>query len=396
MNNFSIDDLKTLVEQAQGICVSIFMPTQRAGAETRQNAIRFKNLIKQVEAQLQEYDLRNPDASALLQPVLDLDEEAFWQHQDAGLAIFLAQGFLRYYCLPLSFEELAVVNFPTPSATPSHFHLKPLLPLITRDSEFYILALSQKHIRFFAATRYSIHEQEVEGLPQNMDEALQYDETAKDGQFRIGTTAGHGGNGAHRAGSFHGQGSPDRDQHQKDILQFFYLVDQALQEVLRHQQAPLLLAGVEYLMPIYRQANTYPHLIETVIHTENVQVVKPEDLHTEVLPIVEPLFSQAEQAAIEHYQELVSTGKTSTDLNESISAAYYGRIDQLFVPVGLQKWGKFDMQCNTVEIHEEAQPGDEDLLDAAAVQTILNGGQVFAVEPEKVPEMGAIAAVFRY
>lgn len=35
-------------------------------------------------------------------------------------------------------------------------------------------------------------------------------------------------------------------------------------------------------------------------------------------------------------------------------------------------------------------------LDATAIHTLLNGGTVYAVEPEKVPDNAPLAAVFRY
>lgn len=35
-------------------------------------------------------------------------------------------------------------------------------------------------------------------------------------------------------------------------------------------------------------------------------------------------------------------------------------------------------------------------LDAAAVHTIVNGGTVYAVEPDKVRDEAPLAAVFRY
>jgi hypothetical protein len=47
-------------------------------------------------------------------------------------------------------------------------------------------------------------------------------------------------------------------------------------------------------------------------------------------------------------------------------------------------------------VHEEAEPSDEDLLDFAAAQTLLNSGTVYAIEPEKVPDETLLAAVFRY
>jgi hypothetical protein len=47
-------------------------------------------------------------------------------------------------------------------------------------------------------------------------------------------------------------------------------------------------------------------------------------------------------------------------------------------------------------VHAEAEPGDEDLLDLAAVHTFLNGGMVYAVEPEQMPSYATLAALFRY
>ena len=39
--------------------------------------------------------------------------------------------------------------------------------------------------------------------------------------------------------------------------------------------------------------------------------------------------------------------------------------------------------------------GDEDLLEFAAIQTLLNGGTVYMVGAEKMPESDPFAAVFR-
>jgi hypothetical protein len=37
-----------------------------------------------------------------------------------------------------------------------------------------------------------------------------------------------------------------------------------------------------------------------------------------------------------------------------------------------------------------------DLLEVAALQTFLNGGTLFMLDPEKMPDAGDLAAVFRY
>lgn len=41
-------------------------------------------------------------------------------------------------------------------------------------------------------------------------------------------------------------------------------------------------------------------------------------------------------------------------------------------------------------------PGDEELIDLAAVETFKNGGRVYAVNPDEVPGGGVLAAVLRY
>jgi hypothetical protein len=82
-----------------------------------------------------------------------------------------------------------------------------------------------------------------------------------------------------------------------------------------------------------------------------------------------------------------------------LPAARHGRVDSLFVALGVQKWGKFDAATGGVDIHEERQPGDQDLLDLAAVQTFASAGNVYAVDPAQVPggeRHSPVAAVFRY
>jgi len=44
----------------------------------------------------------------------------------------------------------------------------------------------------------------------------------------------------------------------------------------------------------------------------------------------------------------------------------------------------------------ELKPWDEDLLNAAALQTIVHGGQVFVVPQSKMEENRPMAAIMRY
>lgn len=389
MLHLSTDELKTLVEHPQLPSVSLYMPTQKARVETRQNPIRFKNLIRAAEERLDAMGIPRTQAVDLLQPLKDLDTYDFWEHQDYGLVIFISRNLFRYYSLPIEFPELVVVS--------EQFHLKPLLHLINNDSSFYLLSLSQQEVKFFQGTRYNLNQVEVENLPQNLEAVLLEDEMQKGVQHRIGSSKGGTANPAQHPGSFHGQGSPDRDKHQEDIRQFCYAIDGALHPKLREEKSPLVLAAVEYLFPIYQQANTYPHLLESGING-NTENVKLEELHQEAWQIVEPQFHQSQEQVMVLYQQLAGEkmGKTSSDLKEIIPAAYYQRVETLFVPKQWQIWGKFEPDTMTVDLHPELGPEDEDMLNFAAIHTLLNGGRVYTLEPEEMPNSVVAAAIFRY
>ncbi|MBD1929646.1 hypothetical protein H6F74_25910 [Trichocoleus sp. FACHB-90] len=386
MSFLSIEELKELVEQPQGLCVSIYMPTVQLGSEIQQNSVRFKNLIRQAEAEIGKYESPPANPEQFLQPAIELDEDDFWQHQDAGLALFISEGFFRFYRVPIDMIELVVVN--------TSFHLKPLIPLLSGDNRFYILMLGQRDVRLLEGNRYGMtREVEIEGLPKSMDEALQYDEeTSKDEQRRQG--AGAGRSALQAGGSYHGHGG-GRENVKEELLRYFYLVDKSLHDFFRNRRSPLVLAGVNYLLPIYQEANTYNFIVEEGIQ-HNTKEQTAQELHAEAWAIVEPLFQLDQQKAINYYHESIAAGKGSNDLDEVIQGAFYGRVEQLFVPVGVQKWGHFDPDSMEIERHNEAQPGDEDLLNAAAIQTIFHGGTVYTVEPGAVPDEAPVAAVFRY
>jgi hypothetical protein len=388
MTIFSLDELKGLVQNPEYPCVSLYLPMEKLGGDTRQNPIRFKNLIREAENRLDETGLRHTETVNLLKPPMELDNTDFWEIQNQGLVIFISPNLFRYYCLPISFPQLVVVG--------KNFHIKPLLNLINNDGKFYILALSQKNVKFYSGTRYQINEVEVENMPQNLAETLLEDEFQKGVQHRVGTPRSVS-YAAQQPGSVHGQGSSDREKHEREILNFCYAVDTALHETLRDEKAPLILAGVEYLLPIYRQANTYPYLAETGI-TGNAEILKMQELNQAAWEIVAPLFQQEYEDLMAVYLQLSGeeSNKIANDIKAIIPAAYYQRVDTLFVPLKQHIWGKFDLPTATVELHPEPAPDDEDMLDFAVIHTILNGGKVYTLEPEAMPSGVKVAAICRY
>ncbi len=387
MNLISQNEIQTLIQNTGGPCVSLFMPTVRVG-DTQQNPIRLKNLLRSAQERLEEdWGLRNGKAGTLLEPVKGLlDDQTFWEHQNEGLALFRSTDLFQTFQLPLALRELAVVE--------SRFHLKPLFPLFSGDGHFYILCLSQKNIRLLSCYRYSVQEVDLGDIPRSFTEAmgeLTRRQTQAQAFASPRTVA--------RSPIFHGHGTGE-DNLKAEILKYFQIVDDGLSHLAIDidRDAPFVLAGVEYLLPRFQEATKLPNVLDEGL-TGNADGLSAEELHAKAWEIVELLFQQDRQRAVERFGDLQGTGRATHQIEEILPAAHDGRVDTLFTARGVRFWGGYDATERTVKLQGEQsaqQNGSQDLLDLAAVQTFVHGGKVFAVEQQDVPEGYAAAAIFRY
>lgn len=379
MIQLSQSELQKLATASNYPCISIYMPAEKAGAETRKNSIRFKNLLSEAEEKVAEMF----DKSALTEPLQSaesyIENYDFWQHQDCGLAFFIDRSGVKYYRLPSSFAELVMVG--------ESFHLKPLLPVIANDSKFYLLALSQNQVRFFFGSHYSINELKLpENVPPSLAEALKYDDPEKQTQFHTGDAGG--------SPIYHGQGVGTTD-NKDEIKRFFHKVNDGLTGVLQEENTPLVLAGVEFLLPIYHEANSYTNLLEEGV-IGNPENISAEELHQQAWSIIEPLLIAQRKEAIDQYYNLSGTGEATQKLEEIVPAAVNGQIDTLFVRANTQKWGKFEQQENKVTVYNEAEDSSVDLLDLAATNTFFQGGKIYVMDEDKMPEDTLMMAILRY
>ena len=380
-------DLKNLIETSGEWCVSLYMSTHRLGREQQQDPIRFKNLITRGQENLLESGLRRPEIQALMRPVENLlTDDDFWQHQSDGLAVFLSPDYFKTLRLPSEFDELLVIA--------NNFHIKPLLPLLSKDGEFYILALSMNDIRLFLGTRDTINEIDLGDIPTDMQEALWMDDPEKHTDFHTG--ADSAGRNGKRQAVFHGHGTKEAEK-KTNILRFFQYIDRGLRDLLDEKEIPMVLAGVDYLLPIYHKANTYAGLLDEGLEG-NPEELDEKKLHKRAWNLVGPIFKDGQTQTLEKFKQLYGQGNelASVDVKTIVRAANFGRVDTLFVPLGVQRWGHYDSQHNKVIFEKKSTPENEDLLDFATMHTLINSGKVYAIRPENIPGNGEMAAILRY
>jgi len=377
------EELKNLYETASAPCVSLYVPTHRAGDDVQQDPIRFENTLRAAARDLEAAGLRKPEIDDTLSPARELlDDKMFWKHQDRALVVFLSAGSMKTYRLPLDVRERAYVG--------DRFYLKPLLSLLSGDGRFHILALSQKRVRLFEATRDSVREVDLRAIPSSLRDAVGYDYEQKSLQFHTGTQRQRGGK---RDAMFHGHGA-GKETDKEEIVTFFRQVDEGIRALLENSE-PLVLAAVDYLIPIYREVSKHQNVLEEGV-TGNPDKLEARDLHQKAWKLIEPRFTAETREAAKRFHDMEASGRGSGKIAEVLPAAVEGRVDTLFVARGESRWGQFDRTTGRVEQKHERSPGDEDLLDTVAFTSFLKGAKVYAVEADKVPGDTPVAAIYRY
>ncbi|HEY3296610.1 MAG TPA: hypothetical protein VGL38_14360 [bacterium] len=386
MLEFTREDLRKLIARQEQPCVSIYTPLHLDMPGALHNPVPFKKLLSDAEKAMLAAGHSASRVNKVVQPGRELlADYGFWQHRSAGLAAFLSPyGFYRFRLPTVPPEKLVVAG---------RFYTKLLLPLLQGDGAFCILAMSQNEVRLIQATHRSEQRLDLKKVPANMDDALQYQKLERQLQLHTYANPSSAFLGT-RTGVFHTQGAPP-DEKKEDVSRYMEILAKAVSERLQNDTAPLMLAAVEYLHPMFHAHCTYPHLIPEGLHG-NPETLSDMQLREQAWGKVQPVFSKARMNAMKRYDDIKASPLASNDPLKVIPAAYNGAVDTLFADVDVELWGRFDAENNTVELHKDMQPGDVDLLDAAATQTLLQSGVVYGLRKEDMPNPSPLTALFRY
>lgn len=369
-------------------CISIFLGSHDSGVEVNEHydPINFKNQLQEIARRLGEKGHDQGYIQRLLEPGYDLvRNNDFWTELSPGLAVFIADGFFKYIKMPVVPTQELVIE-PT-------FYVTPLVSLMQSSEYFYLLVISKQCAKLFKADAWGMQLVPIEGLPQSVDEVKRLsglDATT----FRSGSS-GSRGPVYSQEGSYHGTGGGNPDGKDNTLVYFEAVDDMLWDAVFNKENAPLLLAGVEYNLPIYRSACDY-HNIWPESLTGNRDSQDTISLYQDAKEVMKPYFEQRVNKALELYLNNSANGKTSSIAADVIPASYYSQISHLFVCKGEHIWGTFDEMANELNFHDTPNEDGEDLIDNAVVKTLANGGEVFLLEKERMPAESQLAAIMRF
>jgi len=389
MEIFKKKHFEELAKVHKPFCISIYIPTHRTNAEgdgMYKDKTTLKNQLKEATSQLQVLKMNDDEIDDYLKPIAQLmDDDSFWRKQSDGLAIFYNGEEVLTYTIPKVFKEYTYVN--------SSYYLKPMADLIHGSGRHFIMALSLNTVQFYEATRNTITSVKVEDLvPASLEDAVGSDYADKHLQRR----SGQGEKGG-AEGMFHGHGEGNESEKKEEALKYFREIDKGIMKMLHDENAPLVIACVDYLYPIYKKANSYKYLKEEHIsgNFEHEDILK---LKEQAWDIVKEQFEEKQRLAEEKFNALLNEGKADIKLEDVVPSAIIGRAESLFIRENQEVWGKYLPDENKIKVSEVRTVGDVGLLNKAAVETVNHGGTVYLIpENEEMPsEQSIVNAVYRY
>lgn len=367
----------------QSPCLSLYQPTHRRYPENQQDPIRFRNLVREMEASLrQKYPAL--ESEPLLAPFEALARNRdFWNHTLDGLAVLGGPDQFRVFNLQRPVAELVVVA--------DSFHTKPLRRVLQSADRYQILGLSLGEIRLFEGNRDAFDEIEpAPGVPRTITETLG-DDLSEPYQ----TVAPHGGVRDGSAPIYHGHGGR-KDQAESDTERFFRAVDVAvLEHHSRPSGLPLMLAGLPQNNAVFQQISRNPFLMAEglPVHPE---VLSLEELCKRAWEVVEPQYLARLATLVDEFEQARSQGLGSDEVAQIGPAAASGRVATLLIEADRQIGGRLESGTGKVEFADLSHPQVDDLLDDLGELVANLAGQVIVVPAERMPTRTGVAATYRY
>jgi hypothetical protein len=271
------ETVRELLASINGPCVSVFAPLHPGTADARQDAIRLRKFLSPAEEQLVDRGLGRHAARELLAPLRRLtDGNTPWKYEGHGLAMFLAPGFERTFPLAAHVEEALYVD--------DRFHLRPLLPLVTEGDRFFVLALSQNNVRLLEGWAGGLVNRGFPG-PHEFDGTTNVNHMMRGDKVHEGVESSVDRRAAHVKG-------PRKSK--EDLRHFVREVASHVDERLRGESAPLVLATTELTAQLWREESKYRHTLGAFVQG-NADYLPTDELHARAWPLVEPALVKGRQ-----------------------------------------------------------------------------------------------------
>jgi hypothetical protein len=372
------EELKSLLSSA-GPCISLYFPVGRETFNPGDDERRWKQAVRQLEG---EALLKDSQSKELTESLTNWEEVGGdRQGRDSTLVVFRSPEFFYRMWVPVDLAEKTVVG--------PQFYIRPLIPFLNYP-EFYILALSQHDTRLLRCTQNSSEPVDLTGATASFDQWMNTEQMDHNRKNKASAGPSSGSSKGIMQGT-----STEEEDWQQYMGHYFRQIDKALSQVLRDSKAPIILVGVEYELALYGQVTGHPHVLSEGVHGAP-NGLKGGEMHARALEVLEHHRLRVIDEVIAEYNHLAGGGRATNRLKEIVTAAHDGRVLKLVLSDSTEQSGAMDEATHEVSGAAGEDGKSYELLNDAAVQTILHAGQVYVAPQKKIPNGAPCIAVFRY
>ncbi len=358
--------------------ISLYQPTHRYSPDNEQDPVRFKNLVKEIDKQL-EANFSREERENLLKPYYQLAEnKRFWINTRDGLVILSNKERGVIYKLNRQVKEFANVD--------SSFHIKPLIRNYQSADNYYVLGVNRKEFKLYLGNRYGLEEVILdEDTPVTIEEVL--------GERENKDYLNHRSVGGTNA-MFHGQGGK-KDAIDKDSERYFRYVDKfVLDNFSNPTAAPLVLMALDQYQGSFRKLSKNKYLLEKGIN-KDFSSLNIEKIKDAAWNVVEPAYLKRTDELLDRYRTSLANGYGTENYEEASRAALEGRVELILLESDKIISGRI-LEDGEVERDDLIDPQVGDILDNIAENVLASRGEVVMLPKEKMPTDTGLAVIYRY
>lgn len=379
----NLESLAELAAFQQTPCLSLYQPTHRASPDNQQDPIRFRNLVKRLEASLLQKHAA-AETRDLIEPFEALGRDAdFWGHTQDGLAVLAGAGLFRVFRLQRPVVELVVVA--------DSFHTKPLRNFLQSVGGYQVLALSLHKVRLFQGNRDALDEIDAgPGLTRALTDAM--DDEPAHPESAIDTPDPRGVAGTSTRASRGGK------QDQVDVVaeRRFRAIDRAVLDLhSRPSGLPLILAALPAHRHLFHLVSHNPFLMADGIDL-NPDALTIDQLCQHAWEVAEPHYDARLLALTGEFSAAQAKGLGSDDMVQVVKAAAAGRVGTLLIEADRQIAGWLDSATGLVMAADPEDPRIDDALDDLGELVSKKGGRVLVIPGDRMPGRTGLSAIYRY
>lgn len=271
----SNQELEALRAFHEPLCLTLYAPFIEPSGPDNPLRIEVKNLLRDARIELKAAGASDQHIAATLRPIEDqMERSEIWPTRHEALVFFSHPQLFRHFHVPDTDEGSAITIAPS-------FDLEVLESALQASQPYFVLKLGHKDVQLYEGDRYQLRVIKLEGFPHDMTTTLGIDEYPESRQTHsIASTARGKGSEA-----FHEQYST-RDVDKTLLKEFFRRIDAYLYPYLHRHPYPLILAGVDYAVSLYRSVNTYPRVAADII-AGNVADVSLDDIRERAAVVID-------------------------------------------------------------------------------------------------------------